>query len=129
MPGTLPPRFRFVPDAPGIEAAPLARELVSGATQALYFEKEVYSLFANRVAEPLLRALSEELGAAPQLYVYGVATDYCVRAAALGLAERGYRCTVLADAVAGITPEGVSAAIAEMERAGVRIGAASEILA
>jgi nicotinamidase/pyrazinamidase len=128
MPGTLPSRFRFVPDADGIDAGALVRELVTGATQGVYFEKEVYSLFANRVAEPLLRALADAIGGAPELFVYGVATDYCVRAAATGLAERGYRCTLLADAAAGITPEGISDAMAEMNRAGVRIGASAELL-
>jgi len=129
VPGTLPPRFRFVADAVSSrELGALAAELVGGATQGLYFEKEVYSLFANRVAEPLLRAFVEANGSAPEVLVYGVATDYCVRAAALGLAERGYRCTLLTDAVAGITAEGTTAALTEMTRAGVRMSTAAALL-
>ena len=65
-----------------------------GATQGVYFEKEVYSLFANPLAERFLASLAARLPgerAALELVVYGVATDYCVKAAALGLAERGYR--------------------------------------
>jgi len=128
IPGTLPPRFRFVPDAePTREPRALAVELLEGATQALYFEKEVYSLFANRMAEPLLRAFVEVNGGAPELFVYGVATDYCVRAAALGLVERGHRVTLLTDAVAGITKEGSAEALDEISRAGVRLSTAAAL--
>jgi nicotinamidase/pyrazinamidase len=63
------------------------------------------------------------------MIVYGVATDYCVKAAALGLAERGYRTTVLTDAIAGITKEGTEAALAALEAAGVRLTTAASLLA
>jgi nicotinamidase/pyrazinamidase len=126
--GTLPPRFRFVPNVQGAPLERLVRELATGQTHAIYFEKEVYSLFANPLAEAFLRDFVAEVGGAPQFFVYGVATDYCVRAAALGLAERGYRTTLLSDAVAGITPEGTAAALDEMARAGVRLSDSSAVL-
>lgn len=134
--GTLPPRFRFVPNVADAPVEPLARELAVGTTHALYFEKEVYSLFANPLAERLLRAFVEDrvrhlgLGGVSdiELCVYGVATDYCVRAAALGLAERGYRTALVVDAVAGITPEGTRSALDEVNRAGVRLARLDEIL-
>jgi nicotinamidase/pyrazinamidase len=119
--GTLAERFRFVPDAALArdDVAALAAELVDGRAQALYFEKEVYSLFANPVAEAVLDEVCRRAPAPPELVVYGVATDYCVRAAALGLAQRGHRTTLLTDAVAGITEAGVAVALAEMRAAGV----------
>ncbi len=130
--GTLPPRFRFVPNvATQVGGAPtdsIVDELVRGATQGVYFEKEVYSLFANPVAERFVAELVRRAGGAPELFVYGVATDYCVKAAALGLAQRGYRVTLLGDAVAGITPEGTRAALDELRAAGVRVSTAAEIL-
>ena len=130
--GTLPPRFRFVPDVPELDVAPWVAELVGGATHAVYFEKEVYSLFANPLAERFLARLVDELGArgggAPEFVVYGVATDYCVKAAALGLRERGYACALLTDGVAGITPAGTQAAVDEMKRAGVRMAQAAQLL-
>jgi nicotinamidase/pyrazinamidase len=107
-----------VPDAPFDS---VVRELASGATQAVYFEKEVYSLFANPLAERFLKALFATFAEPPELFVYGVATDYCVKAAALGLRERGYATTVITDAVAGITPEGTEAALREMLAAGVNM--------
>lgn len=126
VPGTLPPRFRFIPnvsDAPLDEAV---RELKEGTTQGVYFEKEVYSLFANPLAEKFLKALTA--GSSPEFFVFGVATDYCVKSAALGLAERGFRTALVEDAVAGITPEGTAAALEQMKAAGVKITRSSELL-
>lgn len=124
--GTLPRRFRFVPNQPGADTASLARELTSGEAGGLYFEKEVYSLFANPNAEAVLRSLSE--GRELDLWVFGVATDYCVRAAALGLRERGYRTTVIEDGVRGITPEGTADAIRAMKETGVSFATSSTLL-
>ncbi|WP_437767550.1 isochorismatase family protein [Sorangium sp. So ce281] len=126
--GTLPPRFRFLPN---VERAPIdaaVRELAARRSHAVYFEKEVYSLFANPLAEAFLRELAAALGDAPELVVYGVATDYCVRAAALGLAQRGYRTVLLTDAVAGITEAGVAAALTEVQAAGVTLTTSSALL-
>ncbi|AUX22936.1 isochorismatase [Sorangium cellulosum] len=126
--GTLPPRFRFLPDVPSAPVDAVVRELATGRTHAVYFEKEVYSLFANPLAEGVVRDLVAALGAGTELVVYGVATDYCVRAAALGLARRGYRTTVLTDATAGITEAGVAAALSEMRAAGVSLATSSAVL-
>jgi nicotinamidase/pyrazinamidase len=124
--GTLPARFRFVPNVAEAPLSPILAEVARGATQGVYFEKEVYSLFANPLAERFVKELVG--GRTPTFYVYGVATDYCVKAAALGLAQRGYRVTLLEDAIAGITPEGTRAAIEEMRSAGVRLSTARELL-
>ena len=128
VPGPLPPRFRFLPNVGEMPFDPVVGELIRGETQAVYFEKEVYSLFANPLAEGFLADLLARIGGTPELYVYGVATDYCVKAAALGLARRGYRTTLLTDATAGITPEGTRAALDEVSAAGVRLSSAVGIL-
>jgi nicotinamidase/pyrazinamidase len=88
----------------------------------------VYSLFANPLAERFVAALVARDGGAPELFVYGVATDYCVKAAALGLAQRGYHTTLITDAIAAITPEGEKAALHELAAAGVRLTTAAEVL-
>ena len=44
------------------------------------------------------------------------------------LARRGYRTTVLGDAIAGITPEGTRAALDELADAGVRFSTVAEVL-
>jgi nicotinamidase/pyrazinamidase len=126
VPGTLPPRFRFIPNVPDMPLDTALRELKEGLTQAVYFEKEVYSFFANPLAERFLRALSE--GSSPEFIVFGVATDFCVKSAALGLAERGFRTTLLEDAMAGITPDGTAKAFADMKAAGVKLSRSSDVL-
>jgi nicotinamidase/pyrazinamidase len=132
VPGTLAPRSRFVPLGPATDPHALASELASGEAHALYFEKEVYSLFVNPAAEPVVHALSARLaarhGAAPTFVVFGVATDYCVRAAALGLAQRGHRTRLVVDAIAAVTEEGGRTALAEMVSAGVELVRASDVL-
>lgn len=125
--GTLPPRARFVPNVANVPPSPLVAELASGATQGLYFEKEVYSLFANPSAEPIVSALADALGGEPTFVVFGVATDYCVRAAALGLRERGHTVTVVSDAIRGITPAGVDAALSALTARGCALATASEL--
>lgn len=125
--GTLPGRFRFVPNVAGLDAAQLAAEIARGDAEAVYFEKEVYSLFANPNADAVLRALAEAKREALEAVVFGVATDYCVKAAALGLRERGIATTVLTDAIRGITPEGTERALEEMARAGVVMRTAGDL--
>ncbi len=124
--GTLPQRFRFVPCVPGADAKALADEVASKRTEGLYFEKEVYSLFVN----PNAAAVLEALDARDRLdcVVFGVATDYCVRAAALGLRERGYKTIVLEDAIRGITEAGTEKALAEMKASGAEIAPSSTVL-
>lgn len=125
--GTLPKRFRFVPN---VEEAPIEfviRELKGHHTQGVYFEKEVYSLFANPLAERFVKAMNEAMDGA-EFFVYGVATDYCVKAAAMGLLERGYKTALVTDAIAGITEEGVSQAFAQMKEMGARFTTLAELL-
>ncbi len=128
VPGTLPPRFRFLPNVAEAPMAPVVDEMLRGATQAVYFEKEVYSLFVNPLAERFVADLVSRAGGQHEFVVYGVATDYCVKAAALGLAERGYRTALITDAIAGITPEGTRAALDQMAAAGVRLTTSGEVL-
>lgn len=119
LPETLPERFAFIPVD--------AREATIPAhSQALYFEKEVYSLFANPHAEGVLERYAA--GGPVDFFVCGVATDYCVRAAAVGLLAwakarpwaAGSTVSLVRDAVAGVAPESTRAALAELEAAGVR---------
>lgn len=119
--GTLPPRFRFIPNVADTPIDGILGEVVRGDTQGVYFEKEVYSLFANPLAERFLADLTARAPSPPKLFVYGVATDFCIKAAALGLAQRGYKTALITDAIAGITPQGTEAALREMTAAGVEL--------
>ncbi len=131
LPETLPERFYFVPVVPD----PGAAARVPKGTQAVYFEKEVYSLFANPNAAAVLDALAP--AGQLEFVVFGVATDYCVRAAALGLLDwiaarpdrAGSTVAVAADAIAAVTDEGGAAALRELSSAGVVLGSADDLVA
>jgi nicotinamidase/pyrazinamidase len=72
-----------------------------------------YSVFSNPRAEQIYSMLSPKA-----VFVYGVATDFCVDAAVKGLLERGYKTYVIQDAIAGIFPEMISEKTAQMKEAG-----------
>jgi nicotinamidase/pyrazinamidase len=113
MEGTLVERSVWIPNVehqPKIPANP----------GAILFEKEVYSLFANPIAERTLDELIQRPRREVTAVVFGVATDYCVKAAALGLKERGYDVEVVEDAIAAVAPDTGERALAEMRAAGVR---------
>lgn len=129
VPETLPERFAFV-------AVDAVEPSYPESSQAVYFEKEVYSLFVNpNAAKVLDKVVGDE---AVEFVVFGVATDYCVRAAALGLrswaaAKEGAAArstvTVVRDAVAGVAEESTQAAWKELEVAGVQVADSARYLA
>jgi len=56
-----------------------------------------------------------------RLIIYGLATDYCVRATALDGLSAGYRVTIVEDLCRGVSPDTTSSALAEMKKKGVRL--------
>lgn len=90
---------------------------------AVVLEKTVFSLFGNQNAEAIFRKI-----AADEYVVFGVATDYCVKAAVMGLLERGYSVAVVEDAIKGVTEDGTTLAIEEMRRAGARFVTTDQIV-
>jgi len=53
--------------------------------------------------------------------VYGLATDYCVKATALAAIEAGYRVDLIFDLCRGVSPDTTASALEEMEARGVAI--------
>lgn len=86
-------------------------------------EKQAYDVFTNPNTVPLLRA-----SGARRFVVFGVATDYCVRAAVLGLCRQGYKVTVASDAIRGISRTATARTLAELRAAGARFKPAREII-
>lgn len=104
-----------------LDADALAAEAVAGV--GVYFEKEVYSLFANPAAGPVSDARAAAMGGVEgtTFDVLGYCTGgYCVDAAAMGLRERGYRVRVLAFATAAIGGgAGAQKSATELTKAGI----------
>lgn len=110
--------FATLPALPRIEiavdAAPDAAATVEVGHHYVV-KKKVYDLFSNAWLNGLrLRGVF----AAQECVVFGVATDYCVRAAALGLAQSGARVLLVEDAICGVAATTTAQAIAEMRAAG-----------
>ena len=56
-----------------------------------------------------------------ELVVYGIATDYCVKATAIDAADAGYKVTVIEDLCKGVAPETTAKAIKEMKDKGITV--------
>jgi nicotinamidase/pyrazinamidase len=113
----------LLPDHAVIPNEPRAGDLPEAAQWLL--EKQVFSLFDNANAKRLLRGPA----AAARYVVYGVATEYCVRADVLDLLDRGLPVTLLTDAILPIDAAAGAAALAEMSARGAVLTTAEEFLA
>jgi nicotinamidase/pyrazinamidase len=120
--GTVADKAYFVPNARHEVRAP-------EGWNALYFEKEVYSLFANPMAEPVLRQLAGQ-GQRPTFTVFGVATDYCVKAACEGLLRLGVgEVELVTDAIAAVVESDGEKTVAALKQAGVKLVTTADVTA
>ena len=89
-------------------------------------EDEGYSGFEKSDLAQILRDHDVD-----EVYVCGLATDYCVRASAIDACREGFEVTVVEDAIRGVeVEEGDSErALAEMREAGARTATSDELLA
>jgi nicotinamidase/pyrazinamidase len=65
-----------------------------------------------------------------EIFVCGLATDYCVKFSVLDAVQFGFKTNLIEDASRGVNlrPNDVTNTIAEMQRAGVRIVQGAEVL-
>ena len=71
---------------------------------------------AQTELNPLLKKLGVQ-----ELIIYGLATDYCVKATALDAAKAGYEVTVIEGLSRGVAPDTTAKALDEMKQMGVII--------
>jgi nicotinamidase/pyrazinamidase len=81
--------------------------------QQILLQKRALDVFTNPATEKLLRVLP------PNVFVFGVATEYCVRHAALGLRKSGVKTVVISDAICALGIQSGEQAIQEMRNVGV----------
>jgi nicotinamidase/pyrazinamidase len=89
-------------------------------------EDEGYSGFENSDLATILRERGVE-----EVYVCGLATDYCVRASAIDACREGFEVTVVEDAIRAVeVKEGDGRrALADMKAAGARVTGSRDLLA
>jgi nicotinamidase/pyrazinamidase len=110
-----------------LNLSPIAKVFLKGTDP----EIDSYSAFfdnLHRKATGLGDYLKEK--GVDEVYLLGLATDYCVKYSALDAAQLGFKTFVIADACRGIErhPGDIEAAFREMEQAGVRCTPSREIL-
>jgi nicotinamidase/pyrazinamidase len=116
IPETFVGPFRILSNVP---AGPIERR----AGESLHVEKQTLSVLENVNFDGVLSALRPD-----RCLVLGVATEFCVRAAALGLKARCAEVAVVTDAVRAVDPDAGLRAFDEMRRAGIRIIESPEAL-
>lgn len=82
----------------------------------LTLHKQHYDFFSHPEADRLVAHYGRET---PTFVVYGVATDYCVRAAVDGLLEREHRVALVVDAIRAVDPASEPALLTDWARRGV----------
>ena len=87
-------------------------------------EKPTYDTADNPNFDAILESLGQR-----RCVVFGVATEYCVRADCLSLRKRGFPVELVADAIRAITEEGGQKALAELSEAGVCMVTTDEVIA
>ena len=90
---------------------------------------ESYSAFFGRDDNGVEFSVLLQARGIRELYIGGLATDYCVKASALDARERGLGVTLLIDAIRGVNlrPQDAQNAIDEMIACGVRTMTAAQI--
>jgi nicotinamidase-related amidase len=89
----------------------------------LILEKQHYDVFSN----PLTKKLFEEADVT-EAVVFGVATDYCVKAAALGMKKLGIEVYIVEDAIKGVAEDTTKQAVDEMKTNNIRFISLDEIV-
>lgn len=79
----------------------------------IIIEKQDIDVFSNPVIARLVRVLP------PRAFVFGVATEYCVRTACLGLRRNGVQTVLITDAIAALSVQGEKETLKDLRAAGV----------
>jgi len=107
---------------PGLDASKIQKVFLKGTRN----KDDGYSAF-EAASEDLEKFLKSK--GVDELYVCGLATDYCVKASALDAEKYGFETFVVEDAVAafGVKPGDGEKALAQMRQAGITLIASAEM--
>jgi nicotinamidase/pyrazinamidase len=114
--------------APGLQTGRFARVFRKGTDPTIDSYSAIYDN-ARRKSTGLHEYLREQ--GVTDLYIAGLATDYCVKYTAHDARELGLRTYVIADACRGVnlSPDDSQQALDELRQRGVQVVSAAEVLA
>ena len=92
--------------------------------EQIIVEGQTFDIFESISTDEIVEKLDTQ-----NYVVFGVATDYCVKAAVLGLLKRGYNVSLVMDAVKAIIKEGEEKALKEMKDTGAVFTTTEDIIA
>ena len=92
--------------------------------EQIIVESQTFDIFESMNTDGIVNKLD-----ACNYVVFGVATDYCVKAAVLGLLKRGYNVYLITDATKAITKEGEEKSLNEMKDAGAVFTTTDDVIA
>ena len=95
------------------------------ACQQILLEKNTLDVFDNPNTDALLALLNAsrktDTSSSPEFLVFGVVTEYCVLRAAEGLLRRGYRVSLIEDAIQSLDEKKGREILADLESRGARL--------
>ncbi|MDP6925050.1 MAG: isochorismatase family cysteine hydrolase [Candidatus Scalindua sp.] len=91
--------------------------------EQIIVESQTFDIFESVNTDKIVKKLDVR-----NFVVFGVATDYCVKAAVLGLLKRDYNVSLVTDATKSITKEGKEKALNEMKNAGAVFTTTEDII-
>ncbi len=92
--------------------------------EQIIVESQTFDIFDSINTDEIAKKLD-----ARSYVVFGVAADYCVKEAVLGLLKYGYNVSLVTDATKAITKEGKEEALKEMKDAGAVFTTTEDVIA
>lgn len=116
IPETLAEKVWVVPNQPGADLPADFHKV-----QQLILEKQKLDVFTNPNVEALLERLKSVFAQDSEFVVFGVVTEHCVRCAAAGLLDRGWRAAIVTDAIETLDPAVGRRTLEELTAKGARL--------
>jgi len=120
VPEALTDQHHRVPNSSGTSLPETVRD-----KKQIVLEKQTLDIFETHHADKLLKHFHP----GSEFFVFGVVTEYCVRLAAKGLLERGYKVTVIEDAIETLDPEIGRKTLSELKSLGAKFATTDQALA
>lgn len=120
VPEALTDQHHRVPNSPRTNLPENVRE-----KKQIVLEKQTLDIFQTHHGEKLLKHFHPN----SEFFVFGVVTEYCVRLAAKGLLERGYKVTIIEDAIETLDPKIGRETLSELKALGAKFATTDQALA